>query len=83
MHAAFRGPCSKPTLVLLAAILFSGAMAGLTLYTRLLVASTISGLSSPEFVVQEDYNPELKLIFISFVTAGISAFVAAFSYWLG
>ena len=83
MHAAFRGPCSKPTLVLLAAILFSGAMAASFLFSQLLTAQMTAGLSSPEFVIRHNHGPELQNITLGLVGGAVYSFLSAFSYWLG
>ena len=83
MHAAFRSPLSKPTLVLISGILITGAMSGVSLFNSQLIASYTAGLSSPEFVVDGNHAPELRLIFLGIVGGSAYAFFFAFASWIG
>ena len=80
---AFKSPCTKPTLVLVCAIVAAGGLAGVSLLTQKISAAYQAGIATPEFVVNGDHGPEMQLIILGIVMNVAFSFLYAFSSWLG
>ena len=74
---------SKPTLVLIAAVVACGVMSASWLFENLIVAKMTSEISSPEFVDQGQHRTEMQFVFLAFLAGFMYSLMAAVSNWLG
>ncbi len=81
--SAFPSITSKPTVVLMCAVLTSFVTAGGSLLQQLFTALITGGLAADSFVIDKDYAPVLRLIVIAAIVIVIYAVFYALSAWLG